>query len=152
MTMSKNKLLVPGLIGAGALTFFIVNRNSDRLKNNLRFQFKNIENLKLNLSGINLKMNFDYINPEKQTVKINTIFADIILAGRRVGGIVDFSAKELKGKTKGVISFPVTISAAQMPALLEKALDGDLKNGSIDGYFDLQGGRVSFKQNFDILV
>jgi hypothetical protein len=147
-----NKLILPGLIAAGGLAYFLINRNVQRVANNTRFAFKSIDTLKINFSQINLKINFQYINPEPIDVKIKSIFADIFIGKTLAGGVVDFDGKILKGKTNGIISFPITIRNQVLPELLSQLLDGTLNGGTIDGYFDLPTGRVKFKENFKILV
>jgi hypothetical protein len=72
--MAKGEnFILPGLIVAGGLAAFIVSRNVKRVSQNLRFNFKNIDTLKLDWQQIKLKVNFNYINPEPIDVKINSI-------------------------------------------------------------------------------
>ena len=149
---NENKLILPGLILAGGLAAFIVSRNVKRVSQNLRFNFKNIDTLKLDWQEIKLKVNFNYINPEPIDVKINSIFADVLIGNIKAGAIVDFNSKIIKGKTNGVLSFPLNIRTAILPQLLEKLLDGELSGGTLDGYFDLPSGRVQFKENFNINI
>ena len=149
---NENKLILPGLILAGGLAAFIVSRNVKRVTQNLRFNFRNIDTLKLDWQEIKLRVNFNYINPEPIDVKINSIFADVLIGNIKAGAIVDFNSKIIKGKTNGVLSFPLNIRTAILPQLLEKLLDGELSGGTLDGYFDLPTGRVQFKENFDINI
>ena len=149
---NQNNLILPGLILAGGLAAFIVSRNVKRVSQNLRFNFKNIDTLKLDWQEIKLRVNFNYINPEPIDVKINSIFADVLIGNIKAGAIVDFNSKIIKGKTNGVLSFPLNIRTAILPQLLEKLLDGELSGGTLDGYFDLPTGRVQFKENFDINI
>jgi LEA14-like dessication related protein len=149
---NENKLILPGLILAGGLAAFIVSRNVKRVSQNLRFNFKNIDTLKLDWQEIKLRVNFNYINPEPIDVKINSIFADVLIGNIKAGAVVDFNSKIIKGKSTGVLSFPLNIKTAILPQLLEKLLDGELSGGTLDGYFDLPSGRVKFKENFDINI
>lgn len=149
---TENKLILPGLILAGGLAAFIVSRNVKRVSQNLRFNFKNIDTLKLDWQEIKLRVNFNYINPESIDVKINSIFADVLIGNIKAGAVVDFNSKIIKGKSTGVLSFPLNIRTAILPQLLEQLLDGELDGGTLDGYFDLPTGRVQFKENFDINI
>lgn len=149
---NQNNLILPGLILAGGLAAFIVSRNVKRVSQNLRFNFRNIDTIKLDWQEIKLKVNFNYINPEPIDVKINSIFADVLIGNIKAGAIVDFNSKIIKGKTNGVLTFPLNIRTAILPQLLEKLLDGELSGGTLDGYFDLPSGRVKFKENFDINI
>lgn len=149
---SQNNLILPGLILAGGLAAFIVSRNVKRVSQNLRFNFRNIDTIKLDWQEIKLKVNFNYINPEPIDVKINSIFADVFIGNIKAGAVVDFNGKIIKGKTNGVISFPLNIRTAILPQLLEKLINGELDGGTLDGYFDIPSGRVKFKENFNINI
>ena len=151
MTKGENFIL-PGLIVAGGLAAFIVSRNVKRVSQNLRFNFKNIDTIKLDWQEIKLKVNFNYINPEPIDVKINSIFSDVLIGGIKAGAIVDFNSKIIKGRSGGVLSFPLNIQTAILPQLLEKLLTVELSGGTLDGYFELPTGRVKFKENFNINI
>lgn len=149
---NQNNLILPGLILAGGLAAFIVSRNVKRVSQNLRFNFRNIDTIKLDWQEIKLKVNFNYINPEPIDVKINSIFADVFIGNIKAGAVVDFNGTMIKGKTSGVLSFPLNIRTAILPQLLEKLINGELDGGTLDGYFDLPTGRVKFKENFNINI
>jgi hypothetical protein len=60
--MAKGEnFILPGLIVAGGLAAFIVSRNVKRVSQNLRFNFKNIDTLKLDWQQIKLKVNSQLI-------------------------------------------------------------------------------------------